>query len=391
MRKVLFFLVFGISAGLFAQEGIERVLAQIEQNNPTLQAYSRQNQAGKLATRVGLLPDDPELELGRLKGRPVDLGSRTDFSVRQVFDFPLAYWQRHRLASERRAQLDWEWQKQRRALLLEARLLCLDVVLANAMRRELGRQLAWAKDLARAVGLKYERGEANVLEWNKVRLTLLNLEKEAESNEIERNALLAELTSLNGGAVVELTDDGFDRGQVPDDFTSWYQRIEQRDPQLSWLRCEVSCLEWQVKLDRALNLPRLAIGYQSESVSGERFSGVTAGISLPLFQRRGVVRAGKAQAEAMRSVAADGNRQFFQQMKTLHSRVVALQQSAQDYRTRLAELDNTPLLRKAFDGGEISLIEYVLELSQLHDSTVRLLQAEWSLGKALALVWQSSL
>jgi outer membrane protein TolC len=267
-------------------------------------------------------------------------------------------------------------------------LLCLDLVHANAMQRELSKRLAYAQEMAAAIEAKFERGEANILELNKVKLNLLNIQKEAEGIVIERSALLADLSRLNGGQAVDLPDSTFPVARIAEEFEGWYSHTEKNNPQLQWLKKEILRLDAQVKLDRSLSLPKLAIGYMSETVDGERYQGVTAGLSIPLFERKNAIRYDKARAGAMRLVESDARVQFYNQMKALHARVVALQKSAQDYRLRLPGLDNTPLLKKALDNGEISLIEFVLELSMYYDSSMRLLQIERDLGKALAVLNQ---
>ena len=73
--------------------------------------------------------------------------------------------------------------------------------------------------------------------------------------------------------------------------------------------------------------------------------------------------------------------QFYQQMKSLHARAVALQRAVSEFRSGLAALDNTPLLKKALEKGEISLIEYVLEISLLYESAEHLLQEELNLAQ----------
>lgn len=388
IKTVLFIFAICASVCLPAQGGVDRVVSQIERNNASLQALSQQIKADKLGTRVGLYPENPEINFGFLNGTPSALGRRRDFSVRQSFDFPLAYIQKSRLADGRSSQLDWEWQKQRHALLLEARLLCLDLVHANAMQLELKKRLASAKEMAAAFEAKFERGDANILERNRVQLNLLTIQQGVEHNDIERGALQAELSRLNGGQAVELPDATFPAAGIAEEFESWYGIAEQNNPQLQWLKKEVQILDTQVKLDRSLSLPKIAVGYMSETVDGERYQGVTAGLSIPLFERKNAVRFGKAKAVAMRLLEADGRVQFYDQMKALHARVVAMQRSIREFRAGLAGLDNTPLLKKALEKGEISLIEYVLELAIHYASAERLLQEELVLARHLAVLNQ---
>lgn len=389
-EKILSFILIVILAaiGSPAQDQVDRIVDQIEQNNTTLRALYRQTEAAKIGTRIGTYPEDPEIELGFLRGSPSALGRRTDFGIRQMLDFPSAYFYRGRLAAENGRQLDREWQKQRRELLLEARTICLDLVYHNARRLELRKRLDHAQNVAAAFESKFSSGEANILELNKVKLNRLAVCKELEACEIEINALSGELARLNGGRSVDLADTAFSTDIVVEDFQLWYARAEKNSPQLQWLRGEVERLQTQLKLDRTLNLPRLSVGFMSESVAGERFSGLSAGLSLPLFSRRQTLRYAKASLDAARCLEEDGRLQFYNQLKNLHGQVVSMQKSVQDYRSLLRELDNSPLLAKAFEKGEISLVEYVLELSLYYESAEKLLQMERDLAKSLAVLEQ---
>lgn len=385
MNKALQILVLLCSpVWLVAQEGIERAMTQIEGNNTTLAALRQRTEADRRAGRIGILPSDPEVGLGFLRGSPSAMGRRTDLELRQTFDFPLVYLQRDRLVRLRDGQLDLGYQRQRRALLLEARLVCLDLVHANALVQERRRRFAQATRLAAAIEAKFEKGDTNVLERNKARLHLLATEKALEESEVERNLLRAELVRMNGGLAIELTDDHFPPPGVPADFASWCRQAEVSSPSLRWLRYESERIAQQVRADRTANLPKLSIGFSSESVQGERFSGVTVGFTVPLWERKHVVAAGKATAAAVRLEEADGRLQFLHRSKALYERVVALNASAADFRTRLAALDHTPLLQKALDHGEIALADYLLEQSIFADSVERLLRMERDLGKALA-------
>ncbi len=371
-----------------AQDRLDFLLDQIEKNNPTLQALAVQRDAGKIGARIGLLPENPEVEFGFLGGSPASLGRRFDISVRQTFDFPSAYVYKARIAETASGQWDRQWEKERRALRLEARLLALDLIYANALQRELEARRTNAREVAGAIEAKFEKGDANILELNKVKLALLDIEKDVEVNEMERRSLLADLSRLNGGQPVSLPEDRFETADLPENFGTWITRAEQNNPELQWLRGEVEHLEIQVKLDKALSLPKFSLGYMSESVEGESYHGLTAGISLPLFERKHTVRHAERSAEAMRSLEADGKRQFMDRMRILYDQVRARAESARGYRAGLPGLDNTPLLKKALDSGEISVIEYVYELTMYYDSMNRLLQMERDLHRDLARLKQ---
>ncbi len=389
MKKILLVIIVASACLLtYAQDGIDRVLAQIEQNNTTLLALQKQMQAQKLANRVGLGLPDPEAEFNFLSAALPVIGKRTDISIRQAFDFPTAYFFKKHIAATRNEQLAWDFQKQRQALLLEARLTCIDLVHANAMHDELARRLARAQQVATSFQARFDRGETNILEFNKAQLSLLNARREVDANEIERNTLLGELSRLNGGVAIDFHDRSFESPTLAADFEQWYAQTEKINPALQWLKKEIVILQKQVKLSQALSLPRISLGYMSEKTIGERFHGLTAGISLPLWEKKHSVALAKANSLAWQSIEADQRAQIYYQMKTRHSQAVALQKSASDYRSTMQSLDSSGFLDKALAKGEISLIEYIMELSLYYDSMTRLLQAERDWHRAFAILNQ---
>ena len=64
--------------------------------------------------------------------------------------------------------------------------------------------------------------------------------------------------------------------------------------------------------------------------------------------------------------------------------MVSLQKNVNEYRSNLAPFDNSGLVKKAWDKGEISLTDYLLELSLAYESTLKLLEMERNLFKAQA-------
>jgi outer membrane protein TolC len=258
------------------------------------------------------------------------------------------------------------------------------LVYVNAIKTELSKRLEHSKSIAKGYQKKFEMGETNILEYNKAQLNLLNLSKEMESLEIKKEALLAELMSLNGGIPLTFTDSVFQPEVVPADFETWYLLAEQNNPMLNWLKQEIEINRQQEKLNRAMSLPKLNAGYMSEKFAGEQFQGVTVGLAIPLFENKNTVKYAKANSLAIESIKADKKLQFYNQLKALHAKATGLQKNVDGYRADLLKYDNTGLLKKALDKGQISLIEYMLELSIYYESVNRLLEMEREMSRVLA-------
>jgi len=369
---IVLVVILALGSSLLAQNNIDSVLAQIERNNTTLSALEKRAEANALGNKTGIYLQNPEAEFNYLWGNNV-IGNRTDFSVKQSFDFPTAYKFKNQISDIKNEQVAFEYQKQRKSLLFETRVICYNLIYYNALKLELSNRLNHAESIANSYKSKLDAGETNILEYNKAQLNLLNLSKEMESIDIERKALLGELSRLNAGVPIEFTASDFQTTTISIDFEQWYQQAELSNPLLNWLKKEIEITEKQVSLSKAMSLPKLQAGYMSESVVGQDFKGLTVGLSIPLWENKNTVKYAKANTLALESMATDNKVQLYNQLKVLHTKAIELQNSSSDYQLKLQSLNNSELLKKALDKGEISLIDYIIELSIYYESVNNLL------------------
>jgi len=366
--------VFGFN--LFAQNTVDNVLTEVEKNNTTLLAFRKSIDSEKIGNKTGLTPQNPEVEFNYLWGNPSAIGNRTDFSIRQSLDFPTAYSYKNQISNLKNEQAELEYKKQRTEVLYQTRLVCVKLTYYNALNVELSKRYANALKVADAYKTKYSTGDVGILDFNKAQVNLLNISKELESNQIERNALLSELAWLNGGNEINFTDSLFSLQTIPADFEQWFAQTEANNLLLQWVKQEIAISEKQEKLNTANSLPKFYGGFMSEKVVGQQFQGVTVGITIPLWENKNTVKYAKAQTIAMLSVEADAKLQFYNNMKALHTKAISLQTNVTDYRSKLAIYSNSELLEKAFNKGEISLTEYMYELSLYYESVYKLLEME---------------
>ena len=386
MKHIIIVVISAIvfSSNLLSQSNIESVLIEIEKNNTSLSAIRIRAEAEKIGNKTGIYLQNPELGFNYLWGKPSVMGTRTDVNITQSFDFPTAYRYKNQISDIRNEQIDLEYLKQRRTLLLQTRYVCYDLIYINALKSELSKRMSHAQSIAKSYESKLKIGETNILEYNKAQLNLLNIRKELESIEIERTAHLSELTRFNGGIFIGFTDTIFQLQVIPVDFEQWYVMAENNNLMLNWLKQEIVVYQKQEKLNRALSLPKLQAGYMSEKIVGEQFQGVTVGLTIPLWENKNTVKYAKANSMAVESMVTDNRLQFYNQLKTLHTKAVGLQNSLNDYRLNLLLFDNSELLEKALDKGEITLIDYILDLSIYYKSVDKLLQLERDMNKTLA-------
>ena len=385
MKKIIIVLIsiIAFQIDLFAQITIDSVLVQIDRNNTMLAALQKRVEADKIGNKTDIYLQNPEVEFNYLWGNDVTM-NRTDFAATQAFDFPTVYKYKSEITSIKNEQVELEYQKQRKDLLLEARLTSYDLVYINTLLSELSKRRIHAQSIANSYKSKFDVGETNILEYNKSQLNLLNLSKEIESLNIKRDAMLGELSRLNGGIPIDFALSEFPATIIPADFEKWFAQAEQSNPLLNWLKKEMEATEKQIGLNRAMSLPKLKAGYMSEKVIGQDFQGITLGLSIPLWENKNKVKFAEANAIAIENTTTDQKVQFYNRLKLLHAKAIGLQNNANDYKSRLKTFDSSELLKKALDKGEITLIEYILELSIYYESVNKLLQSELEMNKTLA-------
>jgi outer membrane protein TolC len=99
----------------------------------------------------------------------------------------------------------------------------------------------------------------------------------------------------------------------------------------------------------------------------EHFQGITRGMSVPLWQNRNRVKQARASALASARQLEDSRLQYYNHLQSLYQQAIALQRNIGRYSTSLNENANEALLLKAFQKGELSLLEYLLEMEYFYE------------------------
>lgn len=377
MRKyIILIAVLAVAGPAAAQQTIDAVLQQIERNNTTLEALRKQTEADKLQNKTGITLPDPEVSFDYLWGDPSSIGNRKDFGATQSFDIATIAGSRRRVADAQNGLLDVEYRAGRMAVLLEAKQTCIQLIYYNALKAELEQRLAHAQAVADFYDRQLADGNANRLEVNKARLSLSAAQGELRRNEVERTNLLAELQRLNGGEPIVFEQAAYAQPVLPQDFEAWYDEAAAANPVLAYARQNVELKRREMKLGKLSGLPQISAGYMSELVPESNFRGITLGLSVPLWSNRNRVKQAKAAVVAAELQQKDATVQFYERLRNQYGRTLGLQRTAGEYRKALAELDNTQLLRKALDAGEISLLDYIVELGLYYTTVDEALAAE---------------
>ncbi|MBK5721214.1 TolC family protein [Dysgonomonas sp. Marseille-P4677] len=378
MKRIIhiILLLVATSLSLEAQNPFTEVLRNVEINNTTLKAYREQASADKIGNKTGINMANPEVEFGYLwPDSPIE-ENRWDFSINQSFDFPTAYRYKSQLAKGKNEQVDLEYEQQRKEILQQARLLCIELAYQNKMNKELKHRVVYAQELSDAYQKSFEQGNIDILERNKTKLDLLNTEKTLQMNEVEVNTLKSELQRMNGGVPVDIVIELYPIYNFPLNFIEWFENVKANNPAVKKAEHEVVLSKKQEQLTKALNLPKLTAGYARQKEEGRIFQGFTVGVSIPLWEGRNTVKHQKAQTTALQMQQIDTQLQFRNMLKSQYDKASKLSVLLKEYDEALSVTNNRDLLKKALDKGQLSLINYLLELSVYYETIDTFLSTE---------------
>lgn len=369
---------------LNAKTTVQTAITDIERNNITLKALRKACDAEKIGNATGNYLEDPEVEFSYSWGSPADIGTRQDISVTQSFDIPTILGKKRKVAEMKNEMAEWQYRADRMNILLEARLLLIDMVYYNKMLLELAKRKTSAQAIMDAQKLRLDKGDGNIIEYNKARMMFSTVEVETEQMETERNAVHSQLVRLNGGSDVTVDLYEFEPISLPLDFSEWFERKAETIPALAYMASSTALSKKELSVAKAMRFPAVSIGYVRENTLGQYYHGVSVGMSIPLWNRKNTVRQAKVAAEAAQYRQDNAVSQYRGQLEVLYNRTSGLRKTVEEYRLMLRETSSEALLAKALDAGEISVIEYSVQMGAYYELADKALAAERECQKAFA-------
>lgn len=379
MKKLIysFLLTSVLSFQALAQVSIEDILVEIEKNNKTLQANAQNTEAQKLAFKSSNPLYNPNMEYDFMYGFPLNAGNQTDFLVNQAFDFPTSYGKRKQLAEGRISQSDLQYNAGRQEVLLEAQQTCLELVYRNKLQIQLQERKAYTDGLLESFEKKLGTGEGNILDVNKAKLQLIEINKDYQLNLSQINQLTQKLTGLNGGNDIIFLSTQYPTIDSIGDFEELYAEIQSKDPTLKFFEMDISSAQKQVELSKALALPKLEAGYRHQAILGQRFNGFHLGTSIPLWENKYKVKQSEAELSTSSLKVLQYQNDKYASSRQLFEKYEKLSLTLNEYKTVLSALNSKEYLDKALAVGHISTIEYFLESNYYYMAYNNYLQTEF--------------
>ena len=375
-----------------AQNSIDQVLKSIETNNKSLQANTKMTDAQKLEAQTGKFLANPSVEWEQMWGNRNNPGSEYTLTVKQSLDFPTTYSNKNKLANLKANTIGFQSAAYRQQLLLNDKQTCIEIIYLRKQKSLLDERLANAETMFALYKKRFESGDANQLELNKIQLELLNAQNQSRLNKAALTAAEEQLRNFNGGNPITFDATDYPTGEELINFDQLQAAFMEADPNLKSLTGDQEIANREVKLSRSLTLPKFDVGYKRNAAKDHVASnGFMVGVSIPLFENKNTVKKAKAQAEFATASLEDNRLNLKTNLQQLYQQAEALQISRADYAKVLEQQRNIELLNKALNAGQLSVIDYFTELTTIYDSHQSYLDVEKEYHSILAQLYQYKL
>lgn len=365
----LVLLALGASASNVTDE-INNVLKQIAEHNVSLKSLKHNSEADVLETKSANVIAGPSVEYSPFFKSGYSGIAESELIVKEDFEFPTKYSARNRLAELQKRSGELSYEKQRRDILLEAKLLCLDVIKLNQTLHFLRQRLENCETLNKMFQKRLDAGDANILDVNKGKLDYMEVRTLISETENERSVALQQLQMLNGGIAVDITAEEFPEVADMENVDEVIANMMAKDAGILQAEAVVKSQEQEVEISRKEWLPNLSIGYRRNTEMNENVNGILLGVSFPVFGNSSKVKAAKHRKESAELQLQELRQSIETQLRSRYQELKNLQRILDHSDVEMMQ-EMIRLLSKALQYGEITALQYYAETNSIYEKIQR--------------------
>lgn len=371
-------------------DNIGDVLKQVAANNLTLQALAHDNQADVLDIKASNSIGGPSVEYSPFFTKGYSGVAESELVVSQEIDFPTKYAARNKQAKMQHTVGEQLLAKQRRDILLQAQLLCIDIIRLNQTLSMLHERLANSETLLQMYQKRMDAGDANALELNKVKLDCMEVRTLVNEAQGERTSLLQQLKQLNGGKSIDVTDTVLPEYPQITNFESYRALALASDADVAVAQTALRAADMNLKLQKNEWLPNISFGYRRNTEHGEGINGFLVGVSFPLYSNSNNVKAARQRRESAQLQVVQAQNEAEASMRTNYEQLQGLQQVIDHSDVKLLQ-ESLTLFAKALQQGEITALVYYVEINSIYEKLQRHIDLHCQSVKLLAELHKAEL
>lgn len=307
----------------------------------------------------------------------------SEMIVSQEFEFPSVYVQRAKANAAEKEAAGLELNSRRNEILLEAKMLCLDLILLREKSEITEKRLESSKAILSALEKKREYNAVTQLELNKAKISIEDLNREKLQYELARMEIVDALTAMNAGLPLALDGLEYEVNSATYILPDNLDDIISRDSRVLAAETRTNVASRKVTLSKNEWLPGFNLGYRRNTEYGTALNGMLLGASFPLFSAGKKVKAAKAGLAAARMQAEKSESDVRLEKESELRQLQLSSRLLSTYNMELME-ETIALYDLSLKESQIDITTYYTEISILYDRLLTRAELENSWQKQLA-------
>ena len=366
-----------LSFGVFAQSNsIESILQSVENNNKELQAYLSFIDSKKLELKANNNLPDPEVGGYYLPWGDHNTGSYSEFEISQTIEFPTVYGRKNKLIENQHQQLQSNYDLKRQEILIKAQSLCLELIYMDKLSAIEQERLAHSKTVFEQAQQLFTSEENSQLEFSKAKIAWMQQQFKVQQIKTDQQNVLLQLKNLNGNQEIIWNSSDYSSNLIIADRDSLWQSKLVKDPELQKIQQQELLAQQTLKVAKSQSLPDLSLGYNYQGVAGSNYSGIYGGISIPLWNNKNKVKAAKSNLLYQTTNSESAKQLLRVEFDKQYNEYQMVLLKYNEYQKTLSELNSDKMLLQAYQLGEISFMEYYIEMQFYHQAYDSMLAME---------------
>lgn len=372
-KEIALLVALSLFPAVAEAELYDDVTARIVSSNLELQRLKQENIAEHAGMKMENMLPDTEVDFDNVWASGDD-EYRWNLTVSQSFDFPGAYKARNKELRARSRAMELGLMSAKTDCVLKAYELLVEISYCN---RVIELENGIVKDMNRLSALlqkSFEHGETTILDVNRSRIEQANSVIKLREHKAQRAKCVAELKTL--GYELEAVEN-VSYPMLEFQSLDAYLAAIDNDPLIAYYSELKKAELLGVKSRKMENIPGFKLGYVHEYEERTHFNGFTVGISLPFFKGKSRVALAVAQAEAADWQERLARIEYESTITGEYEMAIANKELYEMLAPVFYNNNNIALLSKAFEGGQMSAIDYLREIEYFRESEVDFLSIEY--------------
>ena len=304
--------------------------------------------------------------------------------VSQGFDFATLSGAKRRVAESQNRMALSELSGERLRIASEADALMTKAVYLQRLDNVYDSMEKNYNQMLEAARKAVEKGTMTSVDVNSIRMEMSQIISQRRLEKIELEGTMQMLRGMAGGADLSWTPVEYMPYTLPSDYAEWSAAAVEKNPAIAVARDATAAADAEISLRKKEGLPEFSLGYTSEMVKDDDHYGVSLGVTLPLWGNKGRVKAAKAAKLAADAALDEARHNNAIDLRMKYQKAKALGETALETAKLCRECDNSKDIKRLYDLGNLSVHEYLSQITPLYEMAIRVVEADYAYQDALA-------